>query len=93
MTGYNFVFDREKMVLGWKESDCYDGNNSAALPSNPSKGAPPPAQIAPGTSVEPEARPEPTLPFSHSVRSSSFRHTLPMIFCSLVAHYSTILFF
>lgn len=24
MTGYNFVFDREKMVLGWKESDCKD---------------------------------------------------------------------
>jgi len=22
MTGYNVVFDRERMVLGWKASDC-----------------------------------------------------------------------
>lgn len=22
MTGYNIVFDHEKMVLGWKASDC-----------------------------------------------------------------------
>lgn len=22
MTGYRIIFDREKMALGWKESDC-----------------------------------------------------------------------
>lgn len=111
MTGYNIVFDRQKKVLGWKASDCYDGNNSAALPINPSRGAPPPAKPTPATnpptSVEPEARsgnrtgspnaspiqPQPTLPSNHSARSSSFRHALLMVFCSLVSHYLTILFF
>ncbi|XP_052195331.1 aspartyl protease family protein 1-like [Diospyros lotus] len=24
MTGYRIVFDREKFILGWKKSDCYD---------------------------------------------------------------------
>ncbi|EYU26833.1 hypothetical protein MIMGU_mgv1a017833mg, partial [Erythranthe guttata] len=30
MTGYNIVFDREEMVLGWEESNCYGnkGNSS-----------------------------------------------------------------
>lgn len=112
MTGYNIVFDREKKVLGWKASDCYDGNNSAALPLNPSKGAPPPSKSTPAknppTSVEPEARsgnrngspnaspiqPQPTFPFNHSARSSSFRHTLLiMVFCCFVAHYLPICFF
>ncbi|KAK4774072.1 hypothetical protein SAY87_029091 [Trapa incisa] len=31
MTGYHIVFDREKMVLGWKASDCYGGSNSTKL--------------------------------------------------------------
>lgn len=26
MTGYKIVFDREKMVLGWKASDCEYNN-------------------------------------------------------------------
>ncbi|XVF59835.1 hypothetical protein PTKIN_Ptkin07bG0307400 [Pterospermum kingtungense] len=37
MTGYRIVFDREKMVLGWKASDCY--NNT--LPANPPTAIPP----------------------------------------------------
>ncbi|KAL7126406.1 hypothetical protein ABFS83_14G184800 [Erythranthe nasuta] len=46
MTGHRLVFDREEMILGWKESDCYD-----SIPSDtqvPRKGdstrprAPPP---------------------------------------------------
>ncbi|KAM3394473.1 hypothetical protein P3S68_003475 [Capsicum galapagoense] len=28
MTGYRVVFDREKMVLGWMPSDCYDSKES-----------------------------------------------------------------
>ncbi|KAF5753069.1 hypothetical protein HS088_TW01G00987 [Tripterygium wilfordii] len=35
MTGYRIVFDREKMVLGWKASDCYDAPNSNTLPISP----------------------------------------------------------
>ncbi|KAB1201788.1 Aspartic proteinase-like protein 1 [Morella rubra] len=30
MTGYNIIFDREKMVLGWKDSDCYKDQTSAS---------------------------------------------------------------
>ncbi|KAI3871396.1 hypothetical protein MKW98_024565 [Papaver atlanticum] len=34
MTGYNIVFDREKMVLGWKASNCTD---EIVYPSTPPK--------------------------------------------------------
>ncbi|KAI8020034.1 Aspartyl protease family protein 1 [Camellia lanceoleosa] len=27
MTGYHIIFDRERMVLGWESSNCYDANN------------------------------------------------------------------
>ncbi|KAH6784590.1 Eukaryotic aspartyl protease family protein [Perilla frutescens var. hirtella] len=30
MTGYRFVFDRERLVLGWKKFDCYDVEDSDA---------------------------------------------------------------
>ncbi|KAK8716835.1 hypothetical protein V6N13_044132 [Hibiscus sabdariffa] len=32
MTGYRIVYDREKMVLGWKPSNCYDIETSNTLP-------------------------------------------------------------
>ncbi|KAI3448622.1 hypothetical protein Pfo_005287 [Paulownia fortunei] len=57
MTGYRIVFDREEMVLGWKESDCYNSissnNKSNTLPVNKrnSTDAPPPSVL------EPEATP------------------------------------
>ncbi|XP_023766889.1 aspartyl protease family protein 1 isoform X2 [Lactuca sativa] len=35
MTGYRIVFDREKLVLGWKKSSCYDIDNSNAYSSKP----------------------------------------------------------
>ncbi|KAI5684016.1 hypothetical protein M9H77_05244 [Catharanthus roseus] len=31
MTGYRVVFDREKLVLGWKKFDCYDVEESTIL--------------------------------------------------------------
>ncbi|KAK4262035.1 hypothetical protein QN277_027648 [Acacia crassicarpa] len=36
MTGYNIVFDRDNMILGWKESNCYDDvhSNSSQSPTN-----------------------------------------------------------
>ncbi|KAL0343073.1 UNVERIFIED_CONTAM: Aspartyl protease family protein 1 [Sesamum angustifolium] len=49
MTGYRIVFDREKLVLGWKKSDCYnleDSNASEAKPVNYAK-APPPTVVGP----------------------------------------------
>ncbi|XWS45593.1 hypothetical protein CRYUN_Cryun15aG0149800 [Craigia yunnanensis] len=49
MTGYRIVFDREKMVLGWKASNCYGIEASNTLPVNP------PTAIPPATAVNPEA--------------------------------------
>ncbi|KAG5559774.1 hypothetical protein RHGRI_003161 [Rhododendron griersonianum] len=51
MTGYRIVFDREKMVLGWESSNCYDAEKSSTLPVNP----PEPSAIPPTSTVEPEA--------------------------------------
>ncbi|XP_022739550.1 aspartyl protease family protein 1-like [Durio zibethinus] len=49
MTGYRIVFDREKMVLGWKASNCYDIETSNTLPVEP------PMAVPPATAVDPEA--------------------------------------
>ncbi|KAK9067418.1 hypothetical protein SSX86_014747 [Deinandra increscens subsp. villosa] len=35
LTGYRLVFDRERNVLGWKASDCYDATESNTLPRSP----------------------------------------------------------
>ncbi|XP_044496005.1 aspartyl protease family protein 1-like [Mangifera indica] len=52
MTGYNVVFDRDKNVLGWTPSNCYDESTTYILPvSPPTKSAVPPA-----IAVNPEAR-------------------------------------
>ena len=50
MTGYRIIFDRENMVLSWKESDCYDDELSN-LNINQSHS---PA-ISPAIAVNPEA--------------------------------------
>ncbi|KAL6545096.1 hypothetical protein OROHE_010003 [Orobanche hederae] len=49
MTGYRIVFDREEMVLGWKESNCHNSVSSNTLPVNKgnSTGAPPPTVLEP----------------------------------------------
>ncbi|XP_012837915.1 PREDICTED: aspartic proteinase-like protein 1 [Erythranthe guttata] len=64
MTGYRIVFDREEMLLGWKESDCYDSISSSAQPppkrnstrsraaeQSPPPLAPPPSGVARLSSV------------------------------------------
>lgn len=50
MTGYRIVFDRENMILGWKESNCYDD----ALSTLPTNRLHSPA-ISPAIAVNPEA--------------------------------------
>ncbi|KAL2469187.1 Eukaryotic aspartyl protease family protein [Forsythia ovata] len=53
MTGYRIVFDREEMVLGWTDSDCYDsklsknGSNTLPVNKNNSTEAPPPSILNP----------------------------------------------
>ncbi|TQD80986.1 hypothetical protein C1H46_033466 [Malus baccata] len=49
MTGYRVIFDREKMVLGWKESNCYKDEETVTLPISPSK--------SPAISMSPTASP------------------------------------
>ncbi|RVX16643.1 Aspartyl protease family protein 1 [Vitis vinifera] len=51
MTGYRIIFDREKMVLGWTKSNCYDTEESNTLPINPANSP----VVPPTVSVEPEA--------------------------------------
>ncbi|KAL7126401.1 hypothetical protein ABFS83_14G184400 [Erythranthe nasuta] len=46
MTGYRLVFDREEMVLGWRESNCYDSLLSKTIPPNTTR-SPPPQKLVP----------------------------------------------
>ncbi|XAR58019.1 Nepenthesin [Bertholletia excelsa] len=41
MTGYRIVFDREKLILGWKKSNCYDVEDYNATSAKPRASAPP----------------------------------------------------
>ncbi|KAG5559775.1 hypothetical protein RHGRI_003161 [Rhododendron griersonianum] len=94
MTGYRIVFDREKMVLGWESSNCYDAEKSSTLPVNP----PEPSAIPPTSTVEPEATsgggngspiPSPGPPSSASdfLHLYSFPCTLFLVFISLFGPY------
>ncbi|XP_021908114.1 aspartyl protease family protein 1 [Carica papaya] len=56
MTGYRIVFDREKMVLGWKASDCFSRDEFNSLPVSPPKSK----AFPPAISVNPEATAIPT---------------------------------
>lgn len=47
MTGYRIVFDRERMVLGWKSSDCYSATDSSTLPISPTTSSPPAVAVNP----------------------------------------------
>ncbi|XP_057422181.1 aspartyl protease family protein 1 [Lotus japonicus] len=47
MTGYRVVFDREKLILGWKKSDCFDDiEDHNAVPTRPHSDNVPPALAA-----------------------------------------------
>ncbi|CAN4078684.1 unnamed protein product [Withania somnifera] len=69
MTGYRVIFDREKMVLGWKASNCYDSgesnNKSTTLPVNKrnSTEAPSPASVVPEATKGNASGNEPTTSF------------------------------
>ncbi|XP_073278513.1 aspartyl protease family protein 1-like [Primulina huaijiensis] len=60
MSGYHITFDREDMVLGWKEANCYDSRNngSPTVPVNNgnSTNTPP----SPPSVLEPQPRPNRT---------------------------------
>ncbi|KAH7848583.1 hypothetical protein Vadar_004773 [Vaccinium darrowii] len=77
MTGYRVVFDKEKLILGWKKSNCYDIDdaNSILARSHNSTTAPPAVAAGLGTWT-------PRIPtFTHHYRylrylSSSLRRRL-----------------
>ncbi|KAA8532016.1 hypothetical protein F0562_006842 [Nyssa sinensis] len=104
MTGYRIVFDREKMVLGWKPSDCYDAKDSNTLPINPGNST----AVPPTTTVEPQATSGPgngspiaspsnsqSPPSNNSPHLNSMisiTHTLLTVLFLLFIHCFTILF-
>ncbi|KDP23965.1 hypothetical protein JCGZ_25353 [Jatropha curcas] len=84
MTGYLIVFNRERNVLGWKPSNCYDALNTNTFPINPLSPAVPPA-----TAVNPEATSgtgnttnisgATSPPANHSPRLKRFTFTIIMV--------------
>ncbi|XP_061998746.1 aspartyl protease family protein 1-like [Rosa rugosa] len=90
MTGYRIIFDREKMVMGWTESDCYNDEETSTLPISPSKS---PSSKSPAASptVNPEATVNPTSEIpsdsspSDSPKLSSFTCALIMVLSAIFA--------
>ncbi|KAG6775659.1 hypothetical protein POTOM_019148 [Populus tomentosa] len=83
LTGHRIVFDRERMILGWKPSNCYDNMDTNTLAVSPNTAVPP------ATAVNPEATstqtPAPPPGGSHSPRSKPFNFTLMMTLALLFA--------
>ncbi|KAK9948349.1 hypothetical protein M0R45_003930 [Rubus argutus] len=92
MTGYRIIFDREKMVLGWTESNCYNDEETSSLAVSPSKS---PSSKSPAASptVTPEATgttntsqiPSAALPKSSSPKLISFTGALIMVLSAIFA--------
>ncbi|KAF5190752.1 aspartyl protease family protein 1-like [Thalictrum thalictroides] len=92
MNGYKIVFDREKLVLGWKKFDCYNIEETNSMPVNlgNATGLPPGVAAGPG-SCPPEVTKDPannseidvrpaTKVSSSPQRTYSCRVALPMHF-------------
>ncbi|XP_049382189.1 aspartyl protease family protein 1-like [Solanum stenotomum] len=107
MTGYRVIFDREKMVLGWKASDCYDSgesnDKSTTLPVNKhnSTEAPSPASVVPeatkgNASANEPATSFPSVPSSrpagnHAPHLNSFYCQFMMAIFSFFSYYLIII--
>ncbi|KAL7083951.1 hypothetical protein ACP275_14G194400 [Erythranthe tilingii] len=77
MEGYRLVFDREDMVLGWKESDCFDAISSKTL--------------APNNGNSSRSRPPPPPPPSGAARSSSMTSGVVAVILAIFFHHFIIL--
>ncbi|KZV47316.1 aspartic protein-like protein 1 [Dorcoceras hygrometricum] len=102
MTGYRLTFDREDMVLGWKEANCYDPNGSPTVPVNKGNTPPPPPsifepQVTPNRTRSAPPPPSPPPPPARSLfgnaapSSTSFMDKLLLAIFSLVFHQFIIL--
>ncbi|KAL7126408.1 hypothetical protein ABFS83_14G185000 [Erythranthe nasuta] len=79
MTGYRLVFDREEMVLGWKESDCYDSISSSAQP-------PPKGNSTRSRAAQQSPPPPPPPPPSGVARLSSVTSGLMVVMLVILFH-------
>ncbi|XP_031495454.1 aspartyl protease family protein 1 [Nymphaea colorata] len=84
MTGHRIVFDRDKLVLGWKTFDCYDTEGSATLSVGSSL---PPASTAVPITFNPEdtiingtAQFSSAPAFSHAISSSFLLGFIVIVF-------------
>ncbi|XAR73736.1 Nepenthesin [Bertholletia excelsa] len=104
MRGYRVIFDREKMVLGWQASNCYDAIANTLPIDSQNSSAVPPTSVDPedstsgarhGSSVSgPPSLSWPTtqlpLPTNQSQRLDSFTPTLFLVLVSLFLHFFAI---
>ncbi|KAH0688750.1 hypothetical protein KY289_016108 [Solanum tuberosum] len=90
MTGYQVVFDREKMVLGWKPSDCYDSKESKSktiLPINkqrPTEGSGPTSGLPEDTRENGNDTIRSTPDFTSSTSAGNYVTKSLTFFCQLV---------
>ncbi|KAL6345275.1 hypothetical protein AAG906_015758 [Vitis piasezkii] len=85
MTGYRIIFDREKLVLGWKEFECDDIENSS-VPIRPRATSVPPA-VAVGVGNDTTKSTRDTRNFSQSrksVASPLFHRITPELTCFIL---------
>lgn len=85
MTGYRIIFDREKLVLGWKEFECDDIENSS-VPIRPRATSVPPA-VAVGVGNDTTKSTRDTRNFSqsrNSVASPLFHRITPELTCFIL---------
>ncbi|VAI20595.1 hypothetical protein VPH35_084742 [Triticum aestivum] len=73
MSGLKVVFDRERLVLGWKSFNCYSVDHSSKLPVSPNPSAVPPKPASGPGSSNPEAakRPSPNITQIDAAKPSS----------------------
>lgn len=102
MAGHRVVFDREKMVLGWKPSNCYDAVQTNTFPvnqHNSSTEAPSPSSVVPEATSSgkgsgfPVSRsvPPQSPPGSYAPNSYPLACKMLIFLFSLVSHYLIIL--
>ncbi|KAK7816058.1 aspartyl protease family protein 1 [Quercus suber] len=88
MTGYRIVFNRDKMIIGWKPSNCYNDSNSNTFsisPSHSPAASPSSPSVSPATSPALAVSPQAKAPSSHSPKLKACTCTIMMIFVSFLA--------
>lgn len=83
MTGYRVVFDREKLILGWKKFDCYDVEDQ--VPAKPHSNNVPPA-VAAGVGIGNHSAPKSTT----KTRTDSQRSRASPSQFSLQSHFTSV---